>query len=439
MAATETDKAKTRSFSASPYITAGYVTLFLAFGVFGTWASTAPLASGVIASGAVDVQSSSKSIQHLEGGIISRIAVEEGDIVDVGDVLVELNRTQAQTNFAVLRQKEITLRAAEARLSAENTRQERYVAPFNQTERDNQLIKLAVEVQGTIFNDRRATLEGQIAILNTRIEQFQEGISGLEEQLEAQSEQLASLDAEVTRLEAGLQSGSVPRNVVAEKQRERSNARGARGATKAEIARLKQQISENRLQVVQLRQEYAERAGNELRDIRNELAEVQERINVARDMLQRTTLIAPVRGVVQDIQFNTQGGVVRAAEQIMRVVPLDEDLIINARVDPIDIDNVTSGMTAEVRFPAFTSRNTPAMFGTVNRVSQDVIESSSANEKPYYLAQIEVNEGVIPEELRDRLVPGMPAEVIVATGDRTLVQYLVKPLTDAFYRSLREE
>jgi len=430
---------QSKNFSPAPYITAGYATIFLGLGALGTWAATAPLASGVVAGGTVSVETNRKTIQHLEGGIISEIVAKEGEVVNVGDPLIKLDPTQAQGNYTVLRTRLTLLRATEARLLAESVDASEVKWPEGLSELDAASAKDAIALQQTLFQDRKRTKDGQTAILNARIDQLNEAVKGLVQQLGAVSKQINSMQSEIDRLTKGQKTGVVGTNQLSQMTRGQLELDGKHGEITAEIAKLRQTISETELQIVQIRQEFVERAGGELRDIRDQLAEVYERTTVAKDILNRTVVRAPVRGMVQNIRVHTTHGVIRAAEPILDVIPLDDNLIVNAKIRPIDIDSVKLDTEAEVRFSAFSSRTTPAIFGKLTVLSQDVIEPTQQGQEPYYMARIEVDDKDVPLEIRGRLLPGMPADVIIATGDRTFAEYIIKPLTDAFHKSMREK
>lgn len=428
-----------KSFTPGPYVTAGYAVIFLGLGIFGTWAATAPLASGVVAGGTVSVESNRKTIQHLEGGIISEILVKDGDIVEAGDVLMRLDPTQAQGNFAVLQGRFILLQATEARLLAESVDAPELVWPAALKDENAEAVKAATDLQSTLFQDRKRTKDGQTAIMKARIEQLNEAVRGLQQQLGSVDQQLESMQSEIDRLTSGQEKGVIGKNQLSQMTRGFLNLKGEQGEIAAEIAKLRQTISETELQIVQIRQEFIERAGSELRDIRDQLAEVTERRNVALNVLDRTTVVAPVRGIVQNVRVHTKQGVIRPAEPILDIIPLDDDLIVNAKIRPIDIDSVHVDSEVEVRFSAFSSRTTPAIFGRLTVLSQDVIQPEQEQQEPYYLARIEVDDKDVPLEIRGRLLPGMPADVIVATGDRTFADYILKPLVDSFHKGMREK
>ena len=427
------------SFSPAPYVTAGYATIFLAFGVFGTWAATAPLASGVVASGTVSVESNRKTIQHLEGGIIAEILAKEGEVVEAGDILMKLDHTQALGNYTVNQTRLTLLQASEARLLAESVDAKEIDWPVALKNATDSVIKSAVALQKTLFHDRKTTKDGQVAILNARIEQLNEAVKGLTQQLDSVDKQINSMESEIERLTKGQKTGVVGTNQLSQMTRGQLQLNGSHGEISSEIAKLRQTISETQLQIVQIKQEFVERAGSELRDVRDQLNEVQERARVAHDILDRTIVRAPVRGMVQNIRFHTANGVIRPAEPLLDIIPLDDNLIVSAQVRPIDIDSVHLDAVTEIRFPAFSAKTTPAIFGKLKVLSKDVIEPTQQGQQPYYLARIEVEDKDIPLDIRGRLLPGMPAEVIVSTGERTFAQYIIKPLTDSFHTSMREK
>lgn len=428
-----------KEFSPRPYIIMGYATLALTFGVFGVWASTAPLASGVVAGGVVSVESSRKIVQHLEGGIVSEIHGREGEIVEAGSVVLVLDPTQAQGNVAYLTSRQHMLQAQEARLNAESTNATAILFPDELAQSEDVAVQRVIALQQTLFADRKASKDGQVAIFTSRVGQLNEAINGLELQKEAIDGQMSSLTEEVDRLTRGQANGVIATNQLSSMNRARLELQGEFGAITSEVAKLRQSISETELQIIQVNQEFVERAGSELRDMREQLNETTERLHVARDVLERTVVRAPVRGMLQNIRVHTIGGVIRPAEPVMDIIPLDDDLVIAAQIRPIDIDSVSIGQDAEVRFPAFSSKTTPVIFGRISVVSQDVIQPENSNQAPYYSARIEVADTDVPQDIRERLLPGMPVDVIVSTGERTMFEYFVRPMTDMFNKGMREQ
>ncbi|SFV26736.1 HlyD family secretion protein [Devosia crocina] len=431
-------KPKEKEFSPRPYILMGYATLAMTFGVFGVWAATAPLASGVVAGGTVSVESSRKTVQHLEGGIVSEILGREGEIVEAGAIVLRLDPTQAQGNATYLAARQAMLRAQEARLIAENSNAPEVSIPPELLAHQDASVQNVVALQQTLFHDRKASKDGQVAIFTSRIGQLNEAINGLTLQQEAVTGQMSSLGEEIDRLTRGQATGVIATNQLSSINRQRLELQGELGAITSEIARSRQTISETELQIIQVNQEFVERAGTELRDVREQLNETTERLFVARDVLERTVVRAPVRGMLQSIRVHTIGGVIRPAEPVMDIIPLDDDLIIAAQIRPIDIDSVSIGQEAEIRFPAFSSKTTPAIFGTISVVSQDVIQPENSNQPPYYSARIQVADSQVPADIRERLLPGMPVDVIVSTGERTMAEYFIRPMTDMFSKGMLE-
>lgn len=433
------DAKNARAFSPTPYMIGGYAAIALAFLAFGVWAMTAPLASAVSASGMVSVESNRKTIQHLEGGIVSEIAAREGDMVNPGDVILKLDPTQALGNYTFLTTRLTFLQATEARLIAENVDAVVITIPEDLKTADAPEGKAAIALQQTIFRDRRRTRDGQVAILHTRIDQLAEAVAGLKEQRAAIGKQISSWNDEIARLATGQAKGVVAINHVAQVTRAMLDMEGDDGEIASEVAKLHQTISETQLQIGQITQEFMERAGSELRDTRDQLNETTERTRLAKDILDRTVIRAPVRGVLQNMRVHTKGGVIRQGEPVMDIIPLDDNLVITSRVRPTDIDYVKVGMRAEVRFSSFSARTTPAVFGNVTFVSRDVIEPTAPNEAPFYQTRIEVDDQDIPPEIHGHLRPGMPADVVISTGERTLAEYVMKPLIDNSFKSMREK
>jgi HlyD family type I secretion membrane fusion protein len=432
-------KTSARRYSPTPFILLGFLTIGATFGVMGVWAATAPLDSAVVAPGVVAVESNRKLIQHLEGGIVAEIMVTEGQTVEAGQMLVRLLPTQAQANQSILQQRVAVLRATEKRLEAERANlAEPAFDKIGELE-DKAALAIAVESQGQLFTERKAIRDSKISILQSRIEQFHQQIAGLTVQREAIERQQASIDAEIGRLRGGETSGVVRANQITAMERDSAALTGNYGQLVSESARAYQSIIETDLQIVQINQEYQERAASELKDTLAELNEITERLVVAEDVNSRTLIRAPQSGIVQNIRIHTMGGVVRPAETMMEIVPQNEPLVINAQVRPLDIDSLAPGQVSEIKFPAFSSRNLPTIFGTVDILSPDLIYPEDTRQPAYYLARISVPDGNVPEAIKGRIIPGMPADAIIVTGERTMVDYLVKPIRDSLDKSMREE
>ena len=426
-------------YSATPFIVMGFVVIFATFGVLGVWAATARLDSAVIAPGIVAVETNRKLIQHLEGGIVDKLFVVEGQYVEEGQVLLQLLPTQTQANQSILQQRVTVLKVTEKRLEAERANVDAPDFDSIQGSTDQAALDSAIVSQRQLFNERRAIRDSKIEILRSRIEQYHQQIEGLTVQRDAVRTQQVSLEKEIERLRNGETTGVVRSNQVTSMERDAAGYMGSYGQLIAQLAQAHQSIIETELQIVQITQEYQENAASELKTTQTELNELSERLIVAVDVNSRTLIRAPINGVVQNIKVHTTGGVVRSAETLMEVVPTDDTLIINAQVRPLDIDSLVLGQLSEIKFSAFSSRKIPTIFGTVDVLSADLIYPEDQRLAPYYLARISVPDSNIPAEIKGRILPGMPADAIIVTGERTMIDYLVKPISDSLDKSMREE
>ncbi len=247
------------------------------------------------------------------------------------------------------------------------------------------------------------------------------------------------MNEEMDRMNNGLKTGAVPINMISQMTRQLLEMQRIRGEAETDLAKIHETISETELQIVQTKQEYADKAVSEHKEVRDQIEEVRERARVAKDVLERTTVRAPVRGMVQNIRIHTTNGVIRPAEQLLDIVPLDDDLLVNAQIRPIDIDSVSSDAKVEVRFSAFSAKTTPAIYGEVSVLGKDVIQpEAGTNREPYYQALVRVDDQNVPPEIKGRIIAGMPVDVIISTGERTFAQYLTKPLIDSFHKSMKE-
>ena len=428
------------SRSTRPIIILGFSIVLMTFGVFGGWASVAKLDAAVVAAGTISLDGNRKVVQHLEGGIVGEIYVSEADIVEEGQLLLRLIDIETQSNLQVFKHRHNVTRATEARLLAERNLEENVTFPEDlQGEVLPDALQTALKNQEGLFEDRRMILQSQTEILESRIVQTHEQIEGLELQRGALERRLDNYQVMIDRMASGAERGLIQNNLLAQRQDDFIQIEADLGRIISEIAQAKNSISETKLQSLQVTQEYRERANTELDTVRSEISELAERIKVAEDVLVRTEIVAPASGSVQNLQVHTVRSVIRPGEVLMEIVPQDEDLIITAQVMPIDVDNVAPGMRTEVRFSAFKARLTPIVLGEVQTVSADVITPDNPNQLPYYLARIHVPDEGIDEEIRDRITPGMPADVVITSGERTVANYLTSPLMDAVWKSLNEE
>jgi len=419
----------------------GLALILVLFGGVGGWAAVAPLASAAVAPGVISPDGSRRVVQHLEGGIIRQLPVRDGSRVAAGDPLVVLEDIGARARRDARMSRYRTLRAVEARLLAEaaGAGQIAFPAAVIAAAADDAEVADVIADQTARFEVRRRTHEGRGAILRQRIAQLDEEIAGLEAQIDSQERQLELIAQEIGNVEQLISQGleRLPRLLAL--QRAEAEITGARAANRAAIARARQSIGETELQILDLDARREDEVTEELTQVRSELSEVAEDLRASEDVLTRTVVIAPVAGTVVDLRFHTVGGVIGPGEPILDIVPFEEDLLIDARVAPIDIDAVAPGQTAQVHLTAYRQRNLPRIDGRVRQVSADRLVDEATGE-PYFLARVEVDRDrldALDEGIQ--LLPGMPAEVLILTGERTALAYLLDPFVDTFRRGLREE
>lgn len=419
----------------------GTTVALLFFGVLGVWAWYAPLSSAALAPGVVSPDGSRKTVQHLEGGIIQRIHVREGETVAAGDTLITLENVRALARLDELRERMIFLLATEARLLTEAQEGEliQFVFPDDVLATSEHQVEIAKRGQQQLFESRRETQISRARILGKRIDQLNEEIAGLREVILAQNEQLSlvaqELDATKELYEQGLQRLSP----LLALQRQEADLKANRASNRAGIARLEQQIGETDLQLHAIRQQAQEEVSEELSRVRTELATIRSQIPERTDALLRTTVIAPIAGQVLNIRVTTEaGGILRPGGEILDIVPDDARMIIDARVSPQDIDTVFPGMRAQVLLTAYAQRNLPRIHGNLRSVSADRLIDERTGE-PYFLAKVFVDAEEL-EALTDQveLMVGMPADVMILTGERTMLDYLLKPFADSIRGSFRE-
>ncbi len=417
----------------------GYAISLLCFGGLGLWSVTANIASAVVASGVVSPEGNRKVIQHFEGGIIAEILVDEGDEVAAGDPLLVLRETRARASVEVLRGQEWLLAATVARLEAAQANAP-LVFPSWMTDRaaaSGQLNDI-LTAQRDLFDSREALYASRKAIGEKRVAQLEQEIAGLEAQISSQRRQLELIAEERVAKKKMLDGGLFPLPEYLALLRLEAEVQGEMAQNEAMIARAGQSIGETRLQIVSVESERLDAINDELSEARTDLDSVKERLVAGEDALTRTVIAAPVAGVVVNKRFYTTGGVVGPGEAIMDIVPSGEKLLIDARLSPLDVDEVYAQQQARVVFSAFAARNLPQIHGTLQSISADSLLDEMTGLK-YYRARVEVTEDELARLGPDiKLSSGMPVELYIVTGERTLMQYLLKPLTDSLRRSFRE-
>ncbi|QDD90839.1 HlyD family type I secretion periplasmic adaptor subunit [Pseudomonas oryzihabitans] len=416
----------------------GFAILLVVFGLGGLWAAFAPLSSAVLAQGSVIVKSSRKTVQHLEGGILRELRVNDGDRVRAGEVLMRLDDTQARSQLETTRSQLIAAQALEARLIAERDDQKDIVFDASDSGVDDKRVREARSSERQVFEARRAARLGEIEVLRSRGVELEQQIRGLEANSQSKLSLARSYDSEIKDLSELLRQGFVSNERLRDQERSLSRLQAEIADQRSAIARAKVQRGEAQLQMLQITQKFKSEVANQLADIQSRIYELREQLRTLQDTLDRTEIRAPVDGMVMGLTVHTLGGVVAPGSHLLDIVPGAADLLIEVEVQPNDIDRIALGKPAEVRFSAFKSATTPILEGELVYVSADRFTNEKTG-APYYLARVALTERGRQELGRRELLPGMPAEVLIATGDRTLLNYLLKPARNAMARSMIEE
>lgn len=416
----------------------GLAVSVLLVGGVGAWAAATSLAGAVIAAGNVVVESNSKKVQHQTGGIVGEILVREGDRVAAGDVVIRLDETTTRANLQILAQQYDRTVARQARLQAERLGLTGIKFPDELVRRAaDPDVETVLTGEKALFESRTKALAGQKSQLEARSGQLKRQIEGLTAQRKATEDSARLVDRDFTSLQKLYQKKLVSLERVSELQLELSRLRGETGRLSAAIAETEGKISETALQAIQVDEDMRKDVNEELRELDGKEVELIERKVVAQDQLTRTEIRAPQSGIVQELAVHTVGGVISPGETLMLIVPEEDRLVIDAMVAPASIDDVKPGQPVSIRFPAFDFATTPECKGTVQRVSADLIKDSQ-RQISYFLARMTLTDQ--DTCLRDtrRLQPGMPAEVHIQTGERNVLSYVMKPLTDQMSRAFRE-
>ncbi len=410
---------------------AGYVLIFATFGIVGGWAAVAKIDRAVAAPGVVAIETNRKTVQHLEGGIVREILVKEGDAVGQGAILFRLENVQAKANYQTIESQLYSLLAIEARLIAERDQkdeitwpEELLVAPNSDGAFDSHI----AADQVAEFDKRRSSLQDQVEMLKSKIDQLGDEIRGTQMEKASAEGQIDFINKELIGLRELNEKKLIPATRLYAMERERERLEGAIGEAIANIAKSNGAIGEYNIQIQQLREKFQEDVAKSLVEVREKLADVRQKLVVAKDVLHRIEVVAPVAGTVQNLKVFTIGQVIRQGEPLLDIVPKNERLIIEVQFSPSDIDGVHEGQEAEVRFPAFHSRMIPLIVGHLESVSRDRLVDETSKQ-PYYRGIVVLDNTQIPKELRSRVRAGMPAEVIAASGERTVLSYIVSPLT----------
>lgn len=408
------------------------------FGGLAAWSVLAPLQSATIAAGSITVEGNRRSVQHLEGGIIERIAVRDGSKVEAGDTLIVLDDTRTRAERDAIRGQLAALVAETARLQAERDGAQTVAVPAELAglvENAGDLAPL-MESQRRIFETRSNLLGTQEQITAEKTNQLEEEIRGLRGEIKAQDDQLKLIREEAKDVEALLEKGYARKPRLLGLQREASNIEGRRAQNLSKVASLKKAISEAEYSLVDTRTRMLNEVVSRIQETETEIANLRERLREADDTLARSTVRAPVSGVIVNLAVFTDGGVIAPGDTLMDIVPADEKLVVDARVPVNDVENVKPGLKAEIRLSGYRQDEVPVIYGTVETVSADSKQDERTGES-YYSARVAF--GALTALPADKqLQPGMPAETLILTGERSVISYLIEPLTRSFSRALRE-
>ncbi len=420
------------------HLRAGLAGVIVLAGGVGGWAATTGLAGAVIGSGTLVVDSYTKKVQHPTGGVVSELNVREGAKVKAGAVLVRLDETVTRANLLIVVKNLDEQAARQARLEAERDDEERLDFPAQLTARASDPdVARVIAGEGKLFELRRTARAGKKAQLNERIGQLLEQIGGLEEQIQAKDRETTFIDQELVGVRELWSKHLVQISRVTALERDAARLHGERGALVASTAEARGRITETTLQIMQIDQDLRSEVGRDLAEIRAKTSELVEKRVAAEDQLKRIDIRAPQDGTVHQLALHTVGGVITAGEPIMLIVPAHDSLVVEVRIAPHEIDRVSVGQPVLLRFTAFNQRTTPQLNGEVSQVSADVALDQKSGVS-FYVARIAVPEAEIARLGDVKLIAGMPAEAFIQTGQRTVMSYLVKPLSDQLMRAWRE-
>ncbi|TGP22992.1 MULTISPECIES: HlyD family type I secretion periplasmic adaptor subunit [unclassified Mesorhizobium] len=417
----------------------GMTIVALLVGGMGVWAGTVDISGAVISRGAVVVDSSEKKVQHPTGGVVGKIFVRDGDRVRAGDILVQLSDTVPRASLAYVTKNLDELYARKSRLEAERDGSDRMtLAPVLAAGMNDPEIAATVASEQRLFELRRTEVSGNKARLRERIEQLGKQIEGYSAQESAKTKEIELINDELADIRSLVEMRLTLKSKLTEYEREATRIAGERAQLLSSMAQAKGAIAEIEIQILQLDKEFASETGSELREVEAKIAEFEEKKVTAEDQLSHIDIRAPASGTVHQSSIHTVGGVIGAGEPIMLIVPDTDALAVEVKAAPQDIDQLLIGQRALLRFTAFNVRTTPETEGVVSMIAADVTRDQHTNEI-YYAVRITPD----PKDFKRlgpvSLIPGMPVEAFIRTGDRKVLSYLMKPLTDQMMRAFRDQ
>ncbi|WP_417710049.1 HlyD family type I secretion periplasmic adaptor subunit [Roseibium aggregatum] len=417
---------------------AAVLTVSIGFGGFLLWGFTADLDSAAVATGKVIVDSKRKTISHLEGGILRRLLVQEGDFVDAGQPLVELDDTRARAELAQLNGKRVSLLARLARLRAERDLAEEIVFPEEIRNSDEPLIAEVIAAEKGVFEKRRQVYEGKIALQQKEIEQYVAQIEANQAQMEATGHRRQLLEERVSALSGLEKKGFTSKAMLSEVQLELSEMIGDGGEFAAQKARAEKARQGAEVALLQAEQEWQSDIAGEILEAQLELNVTNEQIISSKDVLDRLVVHSPQAGTVSNIEMRTPGGVVEPGKAIMDIVPRDEKMLVEVRMNLNDIDSVRVGSEARIRLTAYDRQTTSPLGGEVTYVAADQTVDPQT-QAAYYIVRAQVLSGELEGKPALSLYPGMPAEVLIVRRARKAMEYLLEPITESLDRAFRED
>jgi len=430
----------------------GLMIILIFFGIGGIWSVVAPIDGAVHASGEVIVSTSRKIVQHLGGGIISKILVTEGQAVKKDEPLVLLSDVNEKANLSIIKEKLLSFLATEARLMA--IRGDLDILEFSDEMKklsSEEVVNKVIKNQIKLFNSQRKSILGKISILEQRIKQLSDELTGLDFQLDAANKQRNLISEELEMKRQLLESGHIGRPHILALEKQFAEVEGRVGHYQSAISQVQQKIGENKLEIINVQNDYQERSNVELKEINTSISDLKERLMVAEDSLARTVIKSPQDGIVTDIRYHTEGGVIQSGVPIMSVVPSDDDLVIDAKIQTRNIEEILSaqrkdsnmvsvdgleGLKVKVRLSAYSARRLSLINGIVSHISPDALDDPRLGR--YYSIRVVIPKSELAHFKNVYLYPGMPAEVYIVTQSRTLLSFLFTPIIATFDRSFIE-
>ena len=406
-------------------------------GGVGGWAANTEISGAVVASGSVVVESNSKQVQHREGGIVREITVRDGDVVEAGDLLIRLDDTVTRANYTVVSKQLDELYAQEARLVAERDDAELIVFSPKDGAVAGAPQSVIEDSQIRLMEARRNSLRGRKQQLAEQIRQLEQQIKGVDVQLGAKRAEISLVEEELGVLEKLLEDKLVGKTRVTTLRREKAELEGDLGSLISQAAQAQEAISERKIQILQIEAEARAEVLELLQDVRSRIAQLEEQKIAAEDELSRVEIRAPRSGYVHQLAQHTLGGVVGPGETLMLIVPKEDLLVVEARIQPADIDQLSPHQEATLRFPSFDQRTTPELKARLLTVSAD-LTTDEVSGLSYFTARLTIPEAELAKLNGKKLVPGMPVEAFLKTDDRTVLSYLVKPVSDQIAHAMKE-